>query len=64
MKKVQLELYTRPTCSDCQAGKAFLERHHVSYINHDLSEEPEKEKHLRKLSGARMVPAFVFKDKS
>lgn len=64
MRSVQLELYTRPTCSDCQAGKAFLAKHHISYVSHDLSEHPEKEKNLRKLTGARMVPAFVFKDKS
>lgn len=64
MKNVQLELYTRPTCSDCQAGKAFLAKHHVSYVSHDLSKQPEKEKDLRKLTGARMVPAFVFKEKS
>ena len=64
MKNIQLELYTRPTCSDCQAGKAFLAEHHISYINYDLSEHPEKEKDLRKLTGTRMVPAFVFKDKS
>lgn len=64
MNNVQLELYTRPTCSDCQAGKAFLEEHRISYINHDLSEHPEREKNLRKLTGARMVPAFVFKKKS
>ncbi|TQS70521.1 glutaredoxin family protein [Ornithinibacillus gellani] len=62
--KIQLELYTRPTCSDCQAGKAFLKKHHISYINHDLSEHPEKEKDLRKLTGTRIVPAFVWKEKS
>lgn len=64
VKNVQLELYTRPTCSDCQAGKKFLSEHHISYINHDLSEYPEKEKALRKITGTRMVPTFVFKDKS
>jgi len=64
LKDVKLELYTRPTCSDCQAGKAFLAEHQISYTNHDLSEQPEKEKTLRKLTGTRMVPAFVFKEKS
>lgn len=64
LKNVQLELYTRPTCSDCQAGKAFLAKHHIPFTNHDLSEHPEREKDLRKLTGTRMVPAFVFKDKS
>jgi len=64
MKDVQLELYTRPTCSDCQAGKAFLAKHHIPYADHDLSKHPEKEKDLRKLTGTRMVPTFVFKEKS
>jgi len=64
MEKVQLELYTRPTCSDCQAGKAFLAKHDIAYIDHDLSKQPEKEKDLRKLTGTRMVPTFVFKEKS
>jgi|GEM_PF-677257 len=64
MKDLHLELYTRPTCSDCQAGKAFLAKHHIPYTDHDLSKQPEKEKELRKLTGTRMVPTFVFKDKS
>lgn len=64
MGKIQLELYTRPTCSDCQAGKAFLAEHHISYIDHDLSNHPEREKDLIKLTGTRMVPTFVFKEKS
>src|SRR5699024_4323315 len=62
LKDVKLELYTRPTCSDCHEGKAFLAEHQISYTNNDLSEQPEKEKTLRKLTQTRMVPAFVFKD--
>ena len=64
MKHVQLELYTRPTCSDCQVGKAFLNKHRISYIDHDLSKYPGKEADLRGLTGTRMVPTFVFKDNS
>ncbi|MEI3605717.1 glutaredoxin family protein [Pseudogracilibacillus sp. SE30717A] len=64
MKNVQLELYTRPTCSDCQEGKAFLSKHHIPYIDHDLSKYPEKEKQLLKLTNTRMVPTFVFKERS
>lgn len=64
MKNAQFELYTRPTCSDCQEAKAFLAENNISYIDHDLSKEPEKEKELIKLSGSRVVPAFVFKQKS
>ncbi|MFD2132220.1 glutaredoxin family protein [Pseudogracilibacillus auburnensis] len=64
MQKVQLGLYTHPTCSDCQAGKSFLAKHDIPYIDYDLSVHPEMEKDLRKLTGTRMVPTFVFKEKS
>jgi len=64
MERMQLELYTRPTCSDCQEGKTFLAEQRIPYINHDLSKYPEKEKDLRKLTGTRIVPAFIFKEKS
>jgi glutaredoxin 3 len=64
MKNVQFELYTRPTCSDCQDAKAFLAEHNIPYVDYDLSIEPEKEKELIKVSGSRIVPTFVFKEKT
>ncbi|MFD1205386.1 glutaredoxin family protein [Sporosarcina contaminans] len=64
MKNVQFELYTRPTCSDCQEAKAFLAEQNIPYVGYDLSIEPEKEKELIKVSGSRVVPAFVFKKKT
>ncbi|MCM3759138.1 glutaredoxin family protein [Sporosarcina aquimarina] len=60
----KLELYTRPTCSDCQEAKAFLGKNNIQYNSYDLSLEPQKEKELIKVSGSRVVPAFVFKKKS
>lgn len=64
MQNAQFELYTRPTCSDCQEAKAFLAENNIPYIDYDLSKEPEKEKELIKVSGSRVVPAFVFKQNS
>ncbi|MBB4823426.1 glutaredoxin 3 [Sporosarcina luteola] len=64
MENARFELYTRPTCSDCQDAKAFLEKHHIPYINYDLSTDPEREEELIKLSGSRIVPAFVFRKRS
>lgn len=64
MKQYQLELYTRPTCSDCQAAKEFLSKNNISYIDYDLTKQPAKEEELIKVSGTRIVPAFVFKKKS
>lgn len=64
MKKVQLELYTRPTWTDCQAGKEFLSQNKISYIEYDLTKQPSKEEDLIKLTGTRIVPTFVFRNKS
>ncbi|MGE7545240.1 glutaredoxin family protein [Sporosarcina newyorkensis] len=64
MESKTLKLYTRPTCSDCQEAKAFLLKNNIPYIDYNLSIEPEREKELIKLSGSRVVPAFVFKKKS
>ncbi len=64
MSQAKFELYTRPTCSDCQEAKAFLAEKEITYIGHDLSEEPEKEQELIMISGSRVVPAFVFHQKS
>lgn len=64
MSKVQFELYTRPTCSDCQAAKEFLNKNNISYIDYDLTKQLSKEEELIKISGTRIVPAFVFKNKS
>ncbi|MDQ0272174.1 glutaredoxin family protein [Cytobacillus purgationiresistens] len=64
MGKFQLELYTRPTCSDCQAGKEFLYKNDISYIDYDLTKHQSKEDELIKITGTRIVPAFVFKNKS
>ncbi len=61
MENYTLELYTRPTCSDCQDAKAYLEKHQIPYEGIDLSVHPEKEADLQKVSGARVVPAFVFR---
>ena len=56
----KLELYTRPTCSDCQAAKVYLKEQGIPFKEYDLSKQPEKEKDLIRVSGARVVPAFVF----
>lgn len=59
-----LEVFTRPTCSDCQDAKAFLSDNQINYIEQDVSEDPEKEQRLVRLTGSRMVPTFVFREQS
>ncbi|MFS0593186.1 glutaredoxin family protein [Cytobacillus horneckiae] len=61
---MKLELYTRPTCSDCQTAKEFLSNQNIPYKEFDLTKLPNKVEDLKKVSGARIVPTFVFKEKS
>lgn len=64
MAKYQLEIYTRPTCSDCQDLKKFLEKHRLPHKQYDLTKQPEKEKELKNRTGARVVPGIVFSQSS
>ncbi|MCS0824876.1 glutaredoxin family protein [Cytobacillus firmus] len=58
--KLELELYTRPTCSDCQDAKKYLASNASRYINKDVSKNPSLKSKLKKISGTRIVPMFAF----
>lgn len=64
MAKYQLEIYTRPTCSDCQDLKKFLESHQIPHKQYDLAKQPDKEKDLIRITGNRIVPGLVFSQPS
>ncbi|GAJ99610.1 glutaredoxin [Geomicrobium sp. JCM 19055] len=51
-----LTIYTRPMCSDCAKTKEKLQDAGVQYVEHDLSNNEEKESELKKLTGSRVVP--------
>ena len=55
-----LELYTRPTCSDCQAAKEYLSRENIDYVHKNVEEDESVEKKLKDISGSRIVPSFAF----
>jgi glutaredoxin len=61
-KNIQLELYTRPTCSDCQESKRYLNSQEISYSHKDVSQNLDLEEEMKKkISGNRIVPSlFVF----
>ncbi|MFE8703059.1 glutaredoxin family protein [Cytobacillus sp. FJAT-54145] len=59
-KEILMELYTRPTCSDCQEAKKFLASNHINYVDKDVSRNEELEQDMRKIAGNRIVPLFVF----
>ncbi|WP_064092988.1 glutaredoxin family protein [Rossellomorea aquimaris] len=55
-----LELYTRPTCSDCQAAKEYLSGKNFSYVHKNVGEHEKFEKELKEVSGSRIVPSFAI----
>lgn len=58
--KLELELYTRPTCSDCQDAKKYLTSNRIHFADKDVSKDLSLEKEMKKISGNRIVPMFVF----
>ncbi|AVQ99796.1 glutaredoxin family protein [Oceanobacillus sp. M65] len=60
MKNYQLEVFTRPTCSDCQDLKGFLQHYKIPHKEYDLAKDPEKEKDLKNITGNRIVPTLLF----
>jgi len=58
--KLELELYTRPTFSDCQDAKKYLTSNSIHYVDKDVSKNLSLENDLKKISGTRIVPIFTF----
>lgn len=57
---LELVLYTRPTCSDCQDAKAYLASKGISYEHKDVSADMGLEEDMKKLAGNRVVPLLAF----
>ncbi|WP_040980568.1 MULTISPECIES: glutaredoxin family protein [Oceanobacillus] len=64
MSNYHLEIYTRPTCSDCQDLKKFLEKYQIQHKQYDLEKQPVKENELKNRTGNRIVPGIVFSEPS
>ncbi len=61
MKNVTI--YSTPTCHYCQAAKAFLVEHNISFTNYDVASDREKAKEMMYKSGQMAVPViFVEND--
>lgn len=63
MGKYTLEIYTRPTCGDCQDLKRYLKEHELPFTGNDVEKEPDKEQELINKTGNRIVPTLVFRKK-
>lgn len=56
-----LTIYTRPMCSDCAKTKEKLQDAGVQYVEHDLSNNEEKESELKKINRIKSRSRLVFK---
>lgn len=59
-KALEMVLYTRQTCSDCQDAKSYLASNGISYEHKDVEADPESENDMKEISGSRIVPLFAF----
>jgi glutaredoxin len=56
-----LTIYTTPTCPDCRALKAWLDREGVPYEERDLT-DPAIMEEAKARYGVRVAPITVFGD--
>ena len=59
-KNMELVLYIRQTCSDCQDAKAYLAEENILYKHKDLGATTALEEDMKRISGAKIVPVFAF----
>lgn len=53
-------IYTTPTCGYCQQVKAHLKRRGVSFVERDLSRDPQAAAEMVRLTGQQGVPVTVI----
>jgi glutaredoxin 3 len=58
MKNV--EIYSTPTCTYCNAAKEFFKQNNVEYVEHDVAVDLEKRTEMVDKSGQMGVPVIVI----
>lgn len=56
MKRV--EIYTSKSCGYCHAAKDFLAKHNISFVEHDITTDPNARRELMN-RGYRSVPLII-----
>lgn len=54
----EVTIYTTPTCTYCQAAKAFFQEHDIEYTDIDVSSDPEAAQEMIRKSGQSGVPVI------
>jgi glutaredoxin 3 len=57
-KKVDVTIYSTPTCHFCHAAKDFFTANGVAYTDHNVGSDLEKRKEMIEKSGQMGVPVI------
>ena len=57
-KKVDVTIYSTPTCHFCHAAKDFFTANGVAYTEHNVASDLEKRKEMIEKSGQMGVPVI------
>lgn len=61
-KKVDVTIYSTPTCHFCHAAKEFFTENGVAYTEHNVASDLEKRKEMIEKSGQMGVPVISIGD--
>lgn len=63
LTKGSVQMYTIPTCSDCNNAKRYFKDHQVPYTEYNCEEDASYGEEVRKLTGKQIVPTIVMDGK-
>lgn len=58
-----IQIYSIPTCSDCNYAKRYFKEHELPYKDYNCEEDAKYAEEVRKLTGKQVVPIIVIGDK-
>jgi glutaredoxin 3 len=57
---MSISIYTTPTCGFCHQAKAYLKQRGMSFVEFDVSRDPQKAAEMMQVSGQRGVPVILI----
>ncbi|MBT2282531.1 glutaredoxin family protein [Paenibacillus polymyxa] len=58
-----IQIYSIPTCSDCNYAKRYFKEHELPYTDYNCEEDTKYAEEVWKLTGKQVVPTIVIEDK-
>ncbi|WP_440118712.1 glutaredoxin family protein [Paenibacillus sp. QZ-Y1] len=58
-----IQIYSIPTCSDCNYAKRYFNEHELPYTDYNCEEDAKYAEEVRNLTGKQVVPTIVIGDK-